>query len=187
MLIRLKVPWLGNRWFELIQRHHPPPSTTKTIFRKAIGGGGKGIPVQVPLKMKFISQVTPSTLARPVMLRLPRTFWSGSYDPSVYGLIKGAVCTPSTMPALPCPCTVRRVHTVDHACLVLPVHRARPRAGVFVPDSNTTANLCHLRQSEGHPGELPAVLGERAAGGIRLSRLPHSRRGAAAEKPVSGC
>ncbi len=53
------ICFLGNvtRWFELVQRHHPPPTVMKTMFRKMPGGGGKPFPVQVPLKLKFISQV----------------------------------------------------------------------------------------------------------------------------------
>jgi len=46
-----------NKWFELVQRHHPPPTVMKTMFRKMPGGGGKPFPVQVPLKLKFISQI----------------------------------------------------------------------------------------------------------------------------------
>ena len=45
-----------NKWLELLCRHHPPPAAFRTM-RRWLPGRSAPVPVSIPLKLKYITQV----------------------------------------------------------------------------------------------------------------------------------
>lgn len=47
-----------NAWLQLVLRHHPPPSVSRTVSWKRVGGTGTAKVTSVPLRLKYATQVT---------------------------------------------------------------------------------------------------------------------------------